>query len=126
MIHRWKALMINHFKRFYLLPFLQWLLLLPPINGSMMSSLVSEERTPVKTSFTDHLYSALCQNGINTFMDDKLRRGEQISPVLLNAIEESRFSIIIFSDNYAFSGWCLDELAKIIEYVKVIRWIPLM
>ena len=72
-----------------------------------------------RKSFTDHLYTALCQNGINTFMDDRLRRGEQISPLLLNAIEESRFSIIIFSDNYAFSGWCLDELAKIIECVKV-------
>ena len=73
-----------------------------------------------RKSFIDHLYTMLYQNGINTFMDDKLRRGEQISPVLLNAIEESRFSIIIFSHNYAFSGWCLDELAKIIEHVKVI------
>ena len=70
-------------------------------------------------SFTDHLYTALFQNGINTVMDDQLRRGGQISPLLLNTIEESRLSIIIFSDNYAFSGWCLDELAKIIEYVKV-------
>ena len=52
-------------------------------------------------------------------MDDRLRRGERISPLLLNAIEESRVSIIIFSDNYVFSGWCLDELAKIIECVKV-------
>ena len=25
-----------------------------------------------------------------------------------------------FSDNYAFSGWCLDELAKIIECAKII------
>ena len=55
-------------------------------------------------------------------MDDKLRRGEQIYPVFLNAIEESRFSIIIFSDNYAFSGWCLDELANIIDCVKVIGY----
>ena len=38
----------------------------------------------------------------------------------INAIEELRFSIIIFSDNYAFSGWCLDELAKIIECAKII------
>ena len=87
---------------------------------------ISFRREDTCKIFTDHLYTTLCQNGINTFMDDKLRRGEQISPVLLNAIEESRFSIIIFFDNYAFSSWCLDELAKIIELVKVITWIPLM
>uniref|UniRef100_F6I421 TIR domain-containing protein n=2 Tax=Vitis TaxID=3603 RepID=F6I421_VITVI len=72
-----------------------------------------------RKSFTDHLHTALCQKGINTFMDDQLRRGEQISPALLNAIEESRFSIIIFSDNYASSSWCLDELVKILDCIKV-------
>ena len=81
---------------------------------------ISFKGEDTRKCFTDRLYTALCQNGINTFMDDKLRRGEQISPVLLNAIEELRFSIIIFSDNYAFSGWCLDELAKIIECAKII------
>ncbi|KAJ9675910.1 hypothetical protein PVL29_024736 [Vitis rotundifolia] len=72
-----------------------------------------------RKSFTDHLHTALCQKGINTFMDGQLRRGEQISPALLNAIEESRFSIIIFSDNYASSSWCLDELVKILDCIKV-------
>ncbi|RVW15039.1 Disease resistance-like protein DSC1 [Vitis vinifera] len=73
-----------------------------------------------RKSFTDHLHTALCQKGINTFMDDQLRRGEQISPALLNAIEESRFSIIIFSDNYASSSWCLDELG--FEKLKSIKF----
>ena len=82
---------------------------------------ISFRREVTRKIFTDHLYTAVCQNRINTFMDDKLRRGEQISLVLLNAIEESRFSIIIFSDNYAFSSWRLDELAKIIGCIKVIE-----
>ncbi|ONI28800.1 hypothetical protein PRUPE_1G162200 [Prunus persica] len=67
-------------------------------------------------NFTDHLYSALCQRGINTFRDDdELRRGEEISTSLLTAIEESKISVVVFSKNYASSKWCLDELVKILD-----------
>ncbi|KAM5552742.1 disease resistance protein RUN1-like [Rosa sericea] len=66
-------------------------------------------------TFTDHLCNALCQRGIETFRDNKLTRGEDISQELLKAIEESRVSIIVFSQNYASSRWCLDELVKILE-----------
>ena len=68
--------------------------------------------------FTGHLYNALCQLGIHTFIDDNLPRGEQISAQLLETIESSMISIIIFSENYVFSTWCLDELVKIIECKK--------
>ncbi|PRQ35985.1 putative TIR domain, P-loop containing nucleoside triphosphate hydrolase [Rosa chinensis] len=61
-------------------------------------------------NFTDHLHSRLCERGIETFIDDELRRGEEISAALVKAIEESRVSIIVFSQNYASSRWCLDEL----------------
>ena len=65
--------------------------------------------------FMGHLYEALIQKGIFTFKDDeKLERGKPISPDLLKAIEESRFAVVILSENYASSTWCLDELAKII------------
>ncbi|KAK9200158.1 hypothetical protein WN944_015354 [Citrus x changshan-huyou] len=66
--------------------------------------------------FTDHLYAALDRTGIFVFKDDKeLERGKAISSELLAAIEESRILIIVFSRNYAFSTWCLDELVKIVE-----------
>jgi hypothetical protein len=68
-----------------------------------------------RNAFTAHLYAALRRNDINTFMDDKLRSGEEISPSLLKAIEESAISIIVLSKNYASSPWCLDELMKILE-----------
>eukprot|EP00261_Vitis_vinifera_P030575 XP_019071818.1 PREDICTED: TMV resistance protein N-like [Vitis vinifera] len=70
-------------------------------------------------SFTDHLHRALFQRGVKTFMDDKLSRGQEISPALVKAIEESRFSVIVFSENYASSTWCLEELVKIIDCTKV-------
>ena len=66
--------------------------------------------------FTDHLFAALDRTGIFVFKDDKeLERGKAISSELLAAIEESRILIIVFSRNYAFSTWCLDELVKIVE-----------
>ena len=72
-----------------------------------------------RETFAGNLYSALDQRGINTFIDEEgLRVGEEISPSLLKAIEESRISIIIFSKNYASSRWCLDELVKILECKK--------
>ncbi|KAG6625212.1 hypothetical protein CIPAW_16G080900 [Carya illinoinensis] len=68
-----------------------------------------------RKSFTAHLHDALCRKNINTYIDDKLPRGEKISPALLKAIENSRISIVILSKNYASSPWCLDELKKIID-----------
>ncbi|KAJ9691431.1 hypothetical protein PVL29_013570 [Vitis rotundifolia] len=69
-----------------------------------------------RRSFTDHLYSALIRNNINTFRDDEeLPRGEEIAPELLKAIEESRIAIIVFSKTYAHSKWCLEELVKIMK-----------
>ncbi|XP_052183208.1 TMV resistance protein N-like isoform X2 [Diospyros lotus] len=72
-----------------------------------------------RSGFVDHLYSALHQKGIFTFKDDlKLERGESISPTLLKSIEESRLALVIFSENYASSKWCLEELVKILECQK--------
>ncbi|KAK0581006.1 hypothetical protein LWI29_008752 [Acer saccharum] len=69
-----------------------------------------------RNNFTGHLYNALKHRGIYTFRDDeRLERGKEISSELLEAIEESRCSIVILSENYASSTWCLDELSKIVE-----------
>ncbi|OMO53430.1 hypothetical protein COLO4_36740 [Corchorus olitorius] len=69
-----------------------------------------------RKNFTDHLYAALKRSGIITFRDDqRLEAGEAIAPELFKAIQESRCSIIVFSGTYAFSGWCLDELAEIVK-----------
>ncbi|KAJ0896036.1 putative TIR domain, P-loop containing nucleoside triphosphate hydrolase [Helianthus annuus] len=71
-----------------------------------------------RNNFVDHLYAALIQQGIQTYKDDEtLARGESIRPALLKAIQESRIAVIVFSENYADSSWCLDELAHIMECV---------
>ncbi|XP_050114763.1 disease resistance protein RPV1-like isoform X10 [Malus sylvestris] len=69
-----------------------------------------------RKGFTGHLRTALEEKGYKTFIDeDDLKRGEEIKPELLRAIEESRISIIVFSKRYADSSWCLNELVKIME-----------
>ncbi|XP_052291868.1 disease resistance protein RPV1-like [Citrus sinensis] len=73
----------------------------------------SEEDT--RNNFTSHLSSAFSRQNIETFIDDQLIRGDEISESLLDAIEASTISIIIFSERYASSRWCLDELLKILE-----------
>ncbi|ESR55388.1 hypothetical protein CICLE_v10018528mg [Citrus x clementina] len=69
-----------------------------------------------RDNFTSHLYAALCRKKIKTFIDDEeLRRGDEISPALLNAIQGSKISVVIFSQDYASSKWCLNELVEILE-----------
>ncbi|GJW26543.1 TMV resistance protein N-like protein [Tanacetum coccineum] len=73
-----------------------------------------------RNNFVDHLYAALTQRGVHTFKDNEmLHRGKLISPELLKAIEESRSAVIVFSENYANSSWCMDELVKIMECHKL-------
>ncbi|XP_076935822.1 TMV resistance protein N-like isoform X1 [Bidens hawaiensis] len=72
-----------------------------------------------RKTFVDHLYAALDRQGIYTFKDnERLERGKEISEELLQAIEDSRFYIIVFSKRYASSSWCLNELLKIMECRK--------
>ncbi|XP_052480266.1 disease resistance protein RUN1-like isoform X2 [Gossypium raimondii] len=69
-----------------------------------------------RSNFTDHLYDALSRSGIVTFRDDpKLEAGEEIAPELFKAIQQSWCSVIVFSQTYAFSSWCLEELAEIVK-----------
>ncbi|TYH46962.1 hypothetical protein ES332_D11G377600v1 [Gossypium tomentosum] len=69
-----------------------------------------------RNNFTDHLYDALSRSGIVTFRDDpKLEAGEEIAPELFKAIQQSWCSVIVFSQTYAFSSWCLEELAEIVK-----------
>uniref|UniRef100_A0A6N2KK17 TIR domain-containing protein n=1 Tax=Salix viminalis TaxID=40686 RepID=A0A6N2KK17_SALVM len=64
-----------------------------------------------RKSFTGHLYTALVQAGVHTFLDEnEIPRGEEISKHLLKAIQESKISIVIFSKGYASTRWCLNEL----------------
>ncbi|CAK7339828.1 unnamed protein product [Dovyalis caffra] len=60
-----------------------------------------------RKNFTDHLYEALKRSGIRTFRDDdELPSGQEISPQLEKAIQESRISIVIME--------CRDTIGQIV------------
>ncbi|KAL1332647.1 hypothetical protein AAHE18_11G042600 [Arachis hypogaea] len=85
-------------------------------NKSNYDIFLSFRGEDTRHTFTGYLYEALSRKGIKTFMDNEnLRIGDSIGPNLLKAIEHSRISIVVFSENYAASKWCLDELVKILE-----------
>uniref|UniRef100_UPI001CB8B796 disease resistance protein RPV1-like n=1 Tax=Erigeron canadensis TaxID=72917 RepID=UPI001CB8B796 len=72
-----------------------------------------------RRTFVDHLYVALDRQGIRTFKDDqRVEKGKRINDELLQSIQDSRLYLIVFSNNYASSSWCLNELLKIMECQK--------
>ncbi|XP_056173900.1 disease resistance protein RUN1-like [Syzygium oleosum] len=69
-----------------------------------------------RRDITDYLYTSMIDAGIRAYKDDEeLRTGEEINGQLLQAIEQSKISIPIFSKGYADSTWCLRELVKMVE-----------
>ncbi|KAH9782278.1 ADP-ribosyl cyclase/cyclic ADP-ribose hydrolase [Citrus sinensis] len=87
-------------------------------NNKKYDVFVSFRGEDTRDNFSSHLYSALSRQNIQTFIDDQLNRGDEISESLVNAIEASAISVIVFSEGYASSRWCLDELVKILECKK--------
>ncbi|KAK7372044.1 hypothetical protein VNO80_05412 [Phaseolus coccineus] len=80
---------------------------------------ISFRGADTRYAFTGFLYQALSREGFKTFRDDEeLKDGDRISPALIKAIEVSRLSIVVLSENYAHSSWCLDELDTIIRCMK--------
>ncbi|KAL2341082.1 hypothetical protein Fmac_009022 [Flemingia macrophylla] len=103
------------------------------LEGGEMPELESDNNTPpqvkydvfvsfrgedVRDNFLSHLTEAFDRNKINTFVDDKLKTGEEIWSSLVAAIHASSISLIIFSPDYASSRWCLKELVTILECSK--------
>ncbi|XP_076894288.1 uncharacterized protein LOC143546513 [Bidens hawaiensis] len=71
-------------------------------------------------SFTDHLYHKLTQAGIYAFRDDEeIKRGEELKPEIQRAIKASKASVVVISENYATSSWCLEELVLILQQRRV-------
>ncbi|KAF3627539.1 TMV resistance protein N [Capsicum annuum] len=72
-----------------------------------------------RNTITGYLYERLTRRGIITFQDNKrLEHGDSIPDELLKAIKDSQVAIVIFSENYATSRWCLNELVNIMECTK--------
>ncbi|XP_028798419.1 disease resistance-like protein DSC1, partial [Neltuma alba] len=71
-----------------------------------------------RLNFTSHLYYALRGKQIYTYIDDRLEKGDEVWPSLEKAIEDSTMFLVVFSENYASSTWCLKELGKILDFCR--------
>ncbi|CAL0324079.1 unnamed protein product [Lupinus luteus] len=79
---------------------------------------ISFRGTDIRYGFLSHLKKELRQKQVDAYVDDRLESGDEISPALVKAIEQSLISLIIFSKDYASSKWCLEELVKIVECME--------
>ncbi|CAN0928232.1 Disease resistance-like protein DSC1 [Linum grandiflorum] len=62
--------------------------------------------------FTSHLMAALSDRQIRNFIDDKLEKTESIDE-LIPILERCALSVVVFSEKFAASIWCLEEIATI-------------
>ncbi|KAL8090591.1 hypothetical protein AgCh_039876 [Apium graveolens] len=67
-----------------------------------------------RNNFTSHLFRRLNDFGIRAYLDKfELKTGEVVWDALVEAIQKSKMYIVVFSEDYASSSWCLNELAEI-------------
>ncbi|KAL3739309.1 hypothetical protein ACJRO7_020681 [Eucalyptus globulus] len=88
-------------------------------SGSGYEVFLNFRGPDTRLTMADCLYNGLIGAGIRAFKDnEELRFGEEIEGGLLQAINDSRIYIPIFSKDYASSKWCLREVARIVELVR--------
>jgi hypothetical protein len=99
---------------------------LRPCISSQFSSISINEKTQhdvfvsfrgkdIRGDFLSHLIEAFRQKKVKAFVDDELKRGDEIPQSLIRGIQGSLISLIIFSQDYASSCWCLEELVTILQ-----------
>ncbi|PNX59315.1 TIR-NBS-LRR resistance protein, partial [Trifolium pratense] len=71
-----------------------------------------------RAGFTSHLYTALCGDHLHTYIDYRIQKGDEVWAELVKAIQDSTLFLVVFSENYATSTWCLNELVEIMECHK--------
>ncbi|XP_006280429.2 protein PHLOEM PROTEIN 2-LIKE A5 [Capsella rubella] len=68
----------------------------------------------LRKGFISFLVPALQEKNINVFIDEHEKRGKYLIS-LFDRIGESKVALVIFSEGYTESKWCLNELVEIRE-----------
>jgi hypothetical protein len=75
----------------------------------------------VKGGFASHLHQALQEAGCRPFLDKlALEKGKHGQEKIFEAIRRASVHVAIFSEDYAGSPYCLDELRAMLESKKLI------
>ncbi|KAF8117174.1 hypothetical protein N665_0012s0178 [Sinapis alba] len=69
----------------------------------------------VRVSFLSHFLKELDRKLIIAFKDSEMERSQSLNPELKQAIRSSRIAVVVFSEKYPSSSWCLDELVEIVR-----------
>ncbi|GKV08566.1 hypothetical protein SLEP1_g20179 [Rubroshorea leprosula] len=103
----------------YFIYYSLWLLLpfyFISVHGRKYDVFISYRSQDVRHNFLTHLRCALKKGGFRVFVDENdIQRGCNIAAELPKAIQQSRVALVLLSENYADSGWCLDELVTILD-----------
>ncbi|XP_056857465.1 disease resistance-like protein DSC2 isoform X2 [Raphanus sativus] len=86
-----------------------------PSSSWLYHVFLSFRGVDVRKGFLSHVRKGLESKGIIAFVDDEIKRGESVGPVLVGAIRQSRVAVVLLSPNYSSSSWCLDELVEIMK-----------
>ncbi|CAI0628506.1 unnamed protein product [Linum tenue] len=76
---------------------------------------ISFRGSDVRHTFVSRLRAALRREGVTSFADQDMPRGQDLTEAIPRAIERSRVSVVVLSRNYASSEWCLDELVTVMR-----------
>lgn len=79
----------------------------------------------VRGTILSLLKNKLKDEGVNVMTDEDMDRGKKIDENLLKLIRDSKVAVVIFSENYSQSHWCLDELVEIEKQMELKNLDPL-
>ncbi|CAN6909850.1 unnamed protein product [Brassica oleracea] len=69
----------------------------------------------VRVTFLSHFLKELDRKLIIAFKDNDIERSHSLDPELKQAIRTSRIAVVVFSEKYPSSSWCLNELLEIVK-----------
>ncbi|WJX86407.1 hypothetical protein P8452_68720 [Trifolium repens] len=88
------------------------------VNLKKYDVFISFRGDDTRAGFTSHLHAALKRSYLDTYIDYRIEKGDQVWAELEKAILDSTLFLVVFSENYANSTWCLNELVEIMECHK--------
>ncbi|CAM6023512.1 unnamed protein product [Sphagnum balticum] len=93
----------------------------PPSNKRMFDVFLNHRGPDVKRSFAAHLHQALQEAQCRPFLDKPdLEKGQHGQKKIYEALGCASVHVAIFSEHYADSDYCLDELCAMLESKKLI------
>ncbi|XP_059063265.1 disease resistance protein Roq1 isoform X2 [Cryptomeria japonica] len=94
-------------------------------SPKLYDAFISHRGPDVKETLAKQLYHHLQERGCRAFLDrPEIQVGDSIPFAIRNGICSSLVQIAIFSQGYATSSWCLDELVLMLEQKPNALFIP--